>query len=272
LFTRTTGFLIVPIWLSAMGWLVANDVWPGISAESPPPLEVTDWLQSIEGRQTEYGIEAASGEIGTIWTKYTITESSIQREDVIYVQSHIGELTPLRVTVSSTFSADGKLDEFTLRMTNRDTRMELHGERFHYDFSFTFEGTGIPVRTFKLPLTDAGMINGALNPFSQLSDLHVGKRWRMQVFNPFAAITGFGDKFMPLLVEVTGEETLKTPDGIIDCSVVEAANAKAFVDANGLVRLQEVILPIIGKLTIRYREGFDEDAANAARTRSFKRK
>ncbi len=122
-------------------------------------------------------------------------------------------------------------------------------------------------RTFKLPLSEASLVSGAFNPFSDLSNLEVGRRWRMQVFNPIAAMTGFGNRFMPMLVEVTGREPLATPDGRVDCVIVESASAKAWVDPQGSVLLQEVTLPVIGKLRIAREAGFDDEAETLARRR-----
>ncbi len=266
MFTKTTGILIIPIWLGAMGWLVAHDVWPGLTADDAPPLQVTDWLQN-EGRQSQFSLTGPDGRIGTLWTEYMIDRSSIQREDLIWIDHLPLDVAPLRVTVSSIFRADGVLDEFTLRIANPDGRMEVHGERFHADFSYYIEGTGFRRRTFKLPLTDASLVSGAFNPFSQLSNLEVGQRWRMQVFNPIAALTGFGNRFIPMLVEVTGSEPLATAKGRVDCMIVESANAKAWVDPQGSVRLQEITLPVIGSLRIAREATYDDDARNAARRR-----
>lgn len=252
-----------------MSWLVAHDVWPGLTADDAPPLQATDWLRT-EGRQSQYSLTGPDGRLGTLWTEYLIDQRSIQREDLVWIERLPLAVAPLRVTVSSVFRADGVLDEFTLRITNADAVVEVHGERFHSDFSYYIEGTGLRPRTFKLPLTDASLISGAFNPLSQLSDLEVGRRWRMQVFNPIAALTGFGNRFIPMLVEVTGTEPLATARGKVDCMIVESANAKAWVDPKGCVLLQEVVLPLIGNLRIAREATYDEDAKNEARRRDLR--
>jgi len=80
----------------------------------------------------------------------------------------------------------------------------------------------------------------------------------MQVVNPVAMLTGVGNRFIPLLVEVTGEERIATPEGMKNCMVVESPSAKAWVDADGRVQVQEVTLPVIGSLRIVRDTGFDE--------------
>lgn len=272
MFTRVTGLLIVPLWLASMGWLVAHDVWPGITAEDPPPLRVTEWLET-EGREAQFAILNGQRKLGTIWTTYLIDEVSIQREDLIWIEHLPVDIAPLRVVGDSTFTVDGRLDEFTLRLTNDDTNIRLHGERFHADFSFTLEGTGLrKTKTFKLPLTDGGLISGAFNPFFQLTDLRIGRRWRMQVFNPVAAVTGLGDRFIPILLEVTARERIVTPGGEMNCFVVESSNTTAWVDPQGAVQVQEVELPVIGTIRIVREAGLDTRARAKARTASFRRR
>ncbi|MDO8629233.1 MAG: hypothetical protein Q7R41_01965, partial [Phycisphaerales bacterium] len=86
-----------------------------------------------------------------------------------------------------------------------------------------------------------------------------------QVVNPIAMLTGVGDQFIPMLVEVTGEERITTTDGSVNCLVVESPNARAWVDARGIVQAQEMTLPVVGRMRIVRESVFDETARNAAR-------
>ncbi len=243
-----------------MSWLVAHDVLPGVTAEDPPPLKITDWLRT-DGRRAEFTIFDQSGKMGTIWTSYLIDTSSILRQDLVWIDRLPVPMCPLRTSIDSAFTLAGDLDDFKLTLRNADTHLELHGERFHSDFSFSFRvgRIGKP-KLFKLPLRNGGTIAAAFRPFSQLSDLQVGRRWRMQVFNPLAALTGIGERFVPLLVEVTGEETIAVGDHVVHCLVVEAPNAKAWVDARGAVQVQELTIPVVGRIRIVREASFDEDA------------
>lgn len=260
-----TGFIIVPLWLVAMTWLVAHDVWPGLTAHPAPPLQVTDWLRS-NGLETEYAIHDDLGRLGTVWSRYLLDERSVRRDDLIWIDRLPVNVTPMRITVHSVFTAEGLLDEFTLRLQNHSADVKLHGERFHADFSFTLESGPIE-KTFKLPITSGDVVSGAFNPFSSLTNLHVGQRWRMQVVNPIACLTGIGRRFIPMLVEVTGEERITTPDGDHNCFVVESSHAKAWVDAHGAVIVQEMTLPIVGTIRMVRQAVFDNEARIAARKR-----
>ena len=270
MFTRTTGFLIVPLWLAAMGWLVAHDVWPVWTAQDPPRLHGTHWLKG-EGKEAQFTIFCDNAPVGTIWTNYLIGGASVQRYDLIWIERFPIGIAPLRVNVDSTFTGQGLLDELSVHLVNSDASVRLHGERFHADFSFTFK-SGTIERAFKIPLAHGEMITGAFNPFAQLTGLRVGQTWWMQVFNPVAALTGVGDRFISMLVEVTGEETIATPQGPQRCLVVESPNAKAWVDAHGAVLVQEMTLPLAGKIRIVREADFDEEAMTAIRKKPLEPK
>ncbi len=269
MFTRTTGVLIVPMWLASMGWLFTHDVWPGWTALDPPRIRASAWSEDHENVQ--YSLYSDGQPIGSIWTSYSVSEDSVQGRDVVWLDRLPIPVVPLRVTIDSVFTPDGLLDEFTARLESDAGEFKLHGERFHADFSFTLESDPLKdVMSFKVPLADGGIIAGAFSPFSRFSDLKVGRRWRMQVFNPLAVLTGFGDRFVSTLVEVTGEEIISTPSGSCRCFVIESQNGKAWVDRRGAVQVQELVLPVGGTIRIVRQRGFDEALRASRRDVRFK--
>lgn len=255
---RLMTILIVMFWLGAMSWLVARDVWPAWTAQTPPLVKIADHLQEEDNRQ-QSGIFDAGGRAGTIWTIYKPEKERIVREDLIRIDRFALPGAPLGLIVESVFTAEGVLDEFTLRIAKRGVKIvTLHGERFHADFSFELDSVYGGHHTFKLPLSESNLIASGFNPLAGLSDLHIGQAWRMQVFNPVSAVLGIGDRFIPLLVEVTGEETIHTMDGPIACLLVETnTGTRAWVSPDGIVHRQTAILPVGGALTI-VRELFNE--------------
>lgn len=258
MFTRATGFVIIPLWFAAMGWLVIHDILPAWTALDVPPLKITESMKRGSGSSQHVLLDDA-GEMGRIWTTYLIDENSIRRDDLIWIERVPADITPLRLVVTSTFTGGGVLDELTVLIENEEHLFKLHGERFATDFSFTLD-TGDPyVKAFKVPITDGGMVTAAFNPFGSLGELKVGQRWRIQVFNPAAALMPFGDRFFRMMVEVTGEERIKTPFGERNCLVVESPNARAWVDATGAVVKQELALPLIGPFTVWREPEFDQD-------------
>lgn len=267
MFTRTTGFFIVPLWLAAMSWVVARDIWPTLTALPAPPLQVNDWLRT-DGLRSHYLISDDVGRVGEAWSEYLIDEQAIRRDDVIWLERLPALSPPARITVASVYTGAGELDEITIRAENRDAEMRLHGERFHADFAF--ELTSGPInKAFKIPLSEGRMITGAFHPFSALTHLRVGQRWHMQVVNPIASLTGFGSRFVPLLVEVTGEERIAIGGGHRNCLVVESQRTKAWVDAQGAVLVQELTLPMFGTLRLVRDSEFNEDGRSLARAVVF---
>lgn len=270
MFTRATGWIIVPLWLLAMTWLVMHDVWPSWVAQDAPPFAVTDALRNAD-RRTQQSIHDDLGRVGYIWTEYLLDPNSARRTDVIFLERLPMPIAPLRMTIDSVFTGQGVLDEFTVNMENPDTSLELHGERFHSDFSFRLKWETVE-KLYKMPLSDGGLISGMVNPFSQLTGLYVGQRWRMQVFNPLAVITGLGERFTSVLVEVTGTDMMTVNGQSREHFIVESPNAKAWVAADGSVPLQEVKLPVLGKLRITSDETVDETRRVAATRGRLQRK
>ncbi len=257
MFTRTTGLLIVPLWLAAMSWLVAHDVWPALTAQDFPRVKVSDWLRE-SGSQARSTIHRNGRSIGSMWTEYLVGDETVERHDTLWFDPLPILEEQVRIDVYSTFTPEGLLDELTciLRTESLD-RITLHGERFPADFSFTLEN-GPVQKAFKVPLIDGGLIGGAYNPFSHLEDLEVGRSWRMQVFNPLSVLTGMSTQFNSMLVQVTGEETVSVAGAARRCFIVEAPNAKAWVDRKGAVCVQEVTLPVMGTIRIAQQPDFNE--------------
>lgn len=257
------GLLIVPVWLTAMGWLISHDVIPSWTALDPPPVQLTE-SQKRGVQQAQFTVFDEFGRVGAVWTSYMTDERFFRRDDMILIERLPIDFAPLRITVSSDFAPDGVLDEFTVRLEADETDVKLHGERFPADFSFRLE-SGTLDRTFKIPLSDGALIAAPFHPLAEMRALKVGDRWRMQVVNPLALLTGVGSRFTAVLVEVTGEERISTPAGDRNCMVIESPSAKAWVDAQGLVQVQEVTPPWGGAYRIVRELGFDESARAQAR-------
>lgn len=249
---------IVLFWLAAMSWLIRTDVWPAWTAREPPPAVSPDWIQGESVRQQARIDDKHGRRMGTIWTVYSRSGESVAREDVIYLERFpIPDLPALRVEIESQFDAQGRLDEIHADVYGPHIHVELNGERFASQLGFELRA-GTYHLPFRLDDVEAGMIGDAFKPFSAMPGLEVGQSWRMQVFNPVAMIfPRFGEKFIPMLARVTGKESVSTPEGMVECLVVEAGGALAKVGPDGTVHYQEMELPVGGKITIQS-EPFDE--------------
>jgi len=270
--SRLSGFVIVALWIAAMTWLVIHDVVPGWTARQRPHTLDVGRLDGEGACRCQMGIFDNDGRrIGALWTVYTISPESIRREDIVLMESLGSSLPSLRIDGTSLYTGDGHLDELTIRLYAGDSReaLRLHGERFPAHFAFRLEMGAARLQTFKIPAAQADTLSDAFNPFAAMPDLQVGQTWRLQVFNPVSALLGACDRFTPMLVKVTGRERILTVNGEKECHIVETHHARAWVDADGVVWLQEVRLPLGPPLRI-VREVF-EDAHYTRATTTYPR-
>jgi hypothetical protein len=258
---------VVGFWAGMMGWLVWHDVWPAWTAQDPPKTCFED-LPLLGTSHSQVGIFDSRGyRRGTAWTTSNRLGETALRDDCLWLTGYAA-LPPMRLEAESTFDAEGRLDAIEIHVYGHEASIELKGERFPREFAFELRVGYLPPRTFKIPHTQLGTFGDMFRPFAALHHLEVGQAWRMQVFNPAAAISGFGETFAPLLVRVTGTETLLRDGVPVKCFVVEAAGSQARVGADGVVYEQSVELPIGGTVIIRD-EPYDAAALGWAKSIDF---
>jgi len=272
-FGRIAGGLIFLAWASAMSWLVVHDLWPAWTAQTPPQVIRRTFLDDPANRNLQSAVFDDSGHVGTIWTKYDIAQGTILREDLIWIERLGPSLPGLRINLSSTYTPKGELDamEVRLKIENNPISIRLEGERFPTDFVFTLETGAGPMQSFKVPLAGHSMITEALNPFTTLTGLSVGQTWRMDVVNPISIFFHLANRTIPVVVKVTGKERIATNFGVKDCFVVESPHVKAWVDDQGVVQHQQVLLPTGATLRI-IRERFNQSSYEDALRRGLFRK
>ena len=259
---RLWGPGIILFWLAAMSWLFWHDVRPLWLAQDPPRTVTADWLTEGRMRQQAAIEDKAGRPIGTIWTVYRKSGDTIGRQDLIVID-HFPPISPARVAVDMQFDPQGRLDEMSVDVRFTGLHLELQAERFGTQLAFALKA-GPVNQSFKISDTDAGMVGDLFKPFSDMPKLEVGQTWRMQVFNPLSTVFGYGKRFLPMIVRVTGKQRWETEDGVVDCFVVEAPNATALVGPDGTVYRQETQLPVGGTIVIRT-ERFDERAHERAK-------
>lgn len=261
---RIGALCLVIFWAVMMGWLAWHDVWPAWTAQNPPVVAFDD-LPTPGSVHFQAGIFDRRGRrIGSIWTTHIRLSDAILREDCIWIE-RFSALPPTRIEVNSTFDADGRFDEIEACVYGHGVAIELNGERFPREFAFELRVGHLRPRRFKIPHTHAGMFGDLFKPFATLPDLRVGQSWRMQVFNPLAAVAGFGDTFTPMLVRVTGTDTVVRNGAVVECFVVEASGSRALVGHDGVVYEQSVELPVGGTIVVRD-EPYDDEARKRARS------
>lgn len=254
---------IILFWTAATAWLIHHDILPPLTARDVPRISTDSW-PGERTRNAQARIEDRAGRrVGTVWSTYTAGATGMNRHDVFFIE-RLSMLPMLRIEVDADFTADGRLDTLNLKLYGAGERVELEGEDISGNLAFRLI-VGRREQLFKVDADAVGMIGDVLRPFPALPDIEVGQSWRMHVVNPLSAVTDFGSKLIPMIVRVTGKERQPTPDGPVECFVVESdRGAKAWVDAAGNVVRQEMDMPIGGHLTI-VAEPFDEERLSAAR-------
>ncbi len=111
----------------------------------------------------------------------------------------------------------------------------------------------------------ASAVGEVFRPFVYLKDLKVGQTWRITSINPIGSLWGEEPTPTPVVVKVTGRETIEHLGRRVECFRVEAKDTVAWVDDDGRVLLQQVEAPMLGTISIRLLDGFDEKAMHAAR-------
>jgi hypothetical protein len=246
---RFVPLAIVVFWLAAMGWLVHHDVIPRWTAQDAPKFTQGEWLTD-RIRSSQARIENAYGhKVGAVWTVYEPAVNRLSRTDCLMLTG-LPLLPPVRIVADSDFTSNGVLDEFHLIAAGMGHQVMLDGEQYGDQFAFQLKIGPRPFQYFKIDTQVSSMLGDALHPFSALPFLEVGQSWRMHVINPMAIVTGVGAKTLPMIVQVTGRETIDH-DGVgVECFVVQADQVKAYVNDEGLVLHQELESPWGGKFTV----------------------
>ena len=231
-----------------MAWLGWHDVWPAWTAVDAPRFDGGDWLTEETMQSQLRIVDQFKRRVGTVWTDYTENKARISRSDTVWIDG-LGPVPVLRIEIDSDFTKEGYLDEIKMALFGAGEKFELLGERYSGHLAFKMD-LGTRTQYFKVDAAAVGTVDSMFRPFATLPRLEVGQSWRTHVFNPLAALTGVGSKLIPLLVKVTGWESISTAEGEVKCFVIEAGKARAWVKANGVVVRQEVTLPIGGTLYI----------------------
>ncbi len=247
---RILELLIVTSWLVSMTWLVARDAVPRWFAQDPPEAASAAWLQE-HGTEFQYGIYDHSGlRRGACWSIYQVSDQAITRKDLLVLEN-LSFIKRLAVESELTFLNETELATVDVEIKGVPALIELHGERQGPKFGFQLKIGRVPVHDFVLDAQAARTLCDLTKPFSSLRGLQVGQSWKIHVIDPFSLIQGgWQTKLKPVVVRVSGRETIQIEGRKHSCFVVESPGARAWVDDSGRVLRQVVDVPGMGQLTI----------------------
>jgi hypothetical protein len=259
---RLFDLTIATVWLCSLAGLVWHDVWPVWTAGWPPvqvpageaekPVRMQFAIDSQRfGRMGQSWAEFRQLDTGAIARSTTLLESGALRK-AIRVESHTG------------FNNKGRLDEFRLWVYGLPVQVTIEAASYGGDFPCIVT-VGDERHEFTLQQETASALAEVFRPFVYLKGLHVGQTWRIASINPLGSLWGEDPAPEPVVARVAGRESIQYLGQTVPCFRVETRGAVAWVDDQGQVLLQEVELPMLGKVSIRLLDGFDQEALLKAR-------
>jgi hypothetical protein len=266
---RWIGILSAAAMIVATFALVERDVLPNYRLGDPPPNEAL-LLQPGEERHAQVGIYDATGRgVGKSWTRSRRTSANglvIVLTTTLLEPMAVGTIATPRVRIETelTFNSNElTVDELDFRMFGLPVDLSMRGEAMPSgEFPLEWE-VGEQRGAYILDSRAPAALGDVIRPFDRLPDLHVGRSWKLKLLDPLAQMIPqmreTGLELEGVLIEVTGKEPIVHRGEQIEAFVVEGGGATAWVAPDGRVLLQQVNLPLLGKLLLREEE-YDEAA------------
>lgn len=238
--------------------LFVRDILPGLVAGDPPRvrelnLQPGDELRTVAGLYDSRNRRFGENRTLIVRIGKTLTVTSDTRLDLSQFPG-MALARDLEFKTVLTYLEEGVLDSLNINVYGLPLKLRLEGERTPpSDFPCRWT-VGEDSGSFILDAHATRALSDALKPFEYLPELFVGRTWRLELFNPLAALV---PDWQPgrnmnrsVLVRVVAQETIQHNGKDVEVFRVEADRVTAWVTSHGRVLRQEVELPIVGKLSI----------------------
>ncbi|MHC4441241.1 MAG: hypothetical protein ACYTF1_00480 [Planctomycetota bacterium] len=249
------------MWVGAMSALFVRDVWPAWTAQDPPPMTAEQFAH-LDHQQQQFALLDAKGHrLGTSWSRVASSGPITTIYGTIVLDGLALLPDRVKIETSTEFDDQGGLDSFDLNVMGvPGTQIYVRGERRGIYFPCQLKFGTINLQR-NLELSASRMIGQSLRPFNFMPTLKVGQSWRMQILDPVSAVIGKRTNFTSVVARVTGTETIEHLGRQVECLVVKTypTRARAWVDKQGRVLVQEADIPLLGKVVVR-EEDFDQQA------------
>ncbi len=203
------------------------------------------------------------GRIGQSWSEFwRIQSGAVARSTTLLTAGPFGKR--VRVDSSLGFDARDQLDELKVWVHGLPAPVEIEAASYGQDFPCIIT-IGKQRHEFALRQDMASAFAEVFRPFVFLKGLRVGQTWRIASINPLGCLWGEDPTPEPIVARVTRRETVDYMGRKTECFRVETKGAVAWVDDQGRVLLQQVDLPVLGKVSIRLLERFDEAGLRRAK-------
>ena len=258
---RLFDLTVVTIWVLSLAGLVWHDLRPTWTAGAPPTLVPSGGVN--EPVLMQFAIEAQRwGRLGQSWAEFWRTDTGAMARSTTLLES--GPLhRPIRVDSHLSFGPKDHLDELKVWVYGLPATVQVEAASYGEDFPCIIK-VGQERHEFTLRQEMASAIAEVFRPFVYLKGLHVGQTWRIASINPLGSLWGESPAPQAIVAKVVGRETIDHLGRPTECFRVETESAAAWVDDEGRVLLQQVDVPVLGKVSIRLQDGFDEKALQKA--------
>jgi len=207
---------IIAFWLAANGWLFYREAWPYLRAGEPPPYSI-DLTEELGSANVHWEILKKDKVIGHAvsrverqrdqtfklhmtyrFEKLRVVILDIRKLDGVYHVTEDGDLLGVSASAAVTMKDKrGSLD-LDLEMKGRVEDGLLVPEVF-------FNNEKLALGDLKVKVAGQGGAINPLHPLNRLKGLHVGRRWRITLFDPLSALTqALGPQFQELAQSLEG--------------------------------------------------------------------
>jgi hypothetical protein len=215
--------------------------------------------------QMQFAIESQRwGPLGQSWAEFWRLETgAVARSTTVFEAGPIHRT--IRVESNLNYDRQDHLDQARIWVYGLPMgSVQIEAESYGQDFPCRIR-IGDQQHDFTLRQDIATAFAEVFRPFVYLKGLKVGQTWRLTSINPVGSLWGEDPAPVPIVARVTGRETIEHLGRRVECFRVEAKDTVAWVDDDGRVLLQEVRAPMMGTISIRLLDGFDEQAQRKAR-------
>jgi hypothetical protein len=243
---RLFDITVIAIWVASLAGLVWHDLWPAWTAGTAPLVVPDGGIDKPV--QMQFVIDAGRwGRIGRSWAEFGPVRRTVRIESTV------------------NYDTQDRLDQMKIWVYGLPiSPVQIEAQSYGEDFPCRIR-IGEQQHDFTLRQEMATAFGEVLRPFVYLKGLKVGQTWRIASINPLGSLWGEDPTPTPIVARVVRRETIEHLGRRVECFRVEAQDAVAWVDDDGRVLLQQVRAPMLGTISIRLLDGFDEEALHAAR-------
>jgi hypothetical protein len=260
---RLFDITVIAIWVASLAGLVWHDLWPAWTAGTAPLVVPDGGIDKPV--QMQFVIDAGRwGRIGRSWAEFWRMETgAVARSTTVLEAGPVRRTVRIESTVN--YDTQDRLDQMKIWVYGLPiSPVQIEAQSYGEDFPCRIR-IGEQQHDFTLRQEMATAFGEVLRPFVYLKGLKVGQTWRIASINPLGSLWGEDPTPTPIVARVVRRETIEHLGRRVECFRVEAQDAVAWVDDDGRVLLQQVRAPMLGTISIRLLDGFDEEALHAAR-------